>query len=80
MQRRRVVSQIPFHQRGCVAGGRRAAQQEVSSVEVPSLELTSKPPPKPDQEPKHATTTSTDDASTELIRKFAPDLNFLRKG
>ena len=52
---------------------------EVSSVEVPSDEATSEPP-KPDQEPKHTPSTSTDDDLIELIRKFAPDSNFLRKG
>jgi hypothetical protein len=52
---------------------------DVSSVEVPSLQATSEPP-KPDQEPMHAPTTSADDALIELIRKFAPDSNFLREG
>lgn len=52
---------------------------EVSSVEAPSDEATSEPP-KPDQEPKPTPTTSTDDDLAELIKKFAPDSNFLRKG
>ncbi len=53
--------------------------QPPSSVEMPSAELTNEPP-KPDQEPGHTPTTSTDDPLIELIKKFAPDSNFLRKG
>lgn len=73
-----VVSEIVTNE-AVPPGAAEPPRIEVSSVEVQSNEATSEPP-KPDQEPKHAPTTSTDDALIELIRKFAPDSNFLRKG
>lgn len=73
-----VVSELVTNE-AVPAGAVEPPSIEVSSVEVPSDEATSEPP-KPDQEPKHTPSTSTDDDLIELIRKFAPDSNFLRKG
>jgi len=78
-----VVSEIPTDEPVSPAAleppSNEVPSAEVPSVEVPSDEVTIEPP-KPDQEPKSTPMASADDGLTDMIRKFAPDSNFLRKG